>query len=755
MSNGQMNVVSMLAPTQMSAPETVGQLVTQQGETEQSNSAFAGMLTGMQSLAQTQAPADFGQSDQPQIRVGTDQATGETGAENLVAKLLALLDVSPLSTTSLTGTEPSVAQEEGVEKSTDTHIAGNESSEITAQMALVAYAQIGRMPEVNIPTQAVVDTHQNGAAAVAEQPAAISAVTVLRKPEMVDASQILTGKAVGQPVVIPVTAEPVRPVAEQPLLVQLEERLQVLIQQQEAPQVEMVVQTTAVPSALNRDGEGEVKAEQTVRTHEAEKMTLPVDLAAPTAGLVSEKQTSLRSVPSVQRSSEGEAVLTVVQSMQAVTTVPAATQLDVNKSTQSVDTELSETPTTFRQSQLPESGVHAAQAVSTTRGSLSINDMPVLVTGQKDNRLSSIIQTIPLAAPVLNTQNIVLDVALPQLPQNTQSKNIQSQSTQTVTGTENAPVVSVTAHFSSTDQKESGRTPDGVVISHAKDSSTDQKILSRDIAKSTESADVEVNTVKSSTGIHTQVAQPNMHIATTSAKTELVVDGTASRSQNAEVKEMTTATQRSVTLGETPLNSEGSLNRDGNQSGSNQWAERQGTSALQNETHKTVRQAADSAAGTATDAARLFNAEQVVTQTKERLAQHEIKPGNQQITLTLSPDSLGELKMNLNLQGQKLSVEIVTENRMVRDAIVQHTDALKESLARQNITMESFDVTTGGKGSAGHGQNQNAWRELVKQQQQQQFWGSPRGYATAQVDVPAGHAAYLQQQGRSMLDIHY
>jgi flagellar hook-length control protein FliK len=143
--------------------------------------------------------------------------------------------------------------------------------------------------------------------------------------------------------------------------------------------------------------------------------------------------------------------------------------------------------------------------------------------------------------------------------------------------------------------------------------------------------------------------------------------------------------------------------------------------------------------------------EQVMSQVKERLGQHDVKPGNQQITLILSPDTLGELKMNLNLQGQKLSVEIVTENRTVRDAIVQHTDTLKESLARQNITMESFDVTTGGKGSGNQGQNQSAWRELAKQQQQQQFWASPRGYNIAQADLPSGQG----YQRQSMLDIHY
>jgi hypothetical protein len=69
--------------------------------------------------------------------------------------------------------------------------------------------------------------------------------------------------------------------------------------------------------------------------------------------------------------------------------------------------------------------------------------------------------------------------------------------------------------------------------------------------------------------------------------------------------------------------------------------------------------------------------------------------------------------------------------------------------------MESFDVTTGGKGSGNQGQNQNAWRELAKQQEQQQFWTSTRGYHTAQAELPTGQAVYQRQQGQSMLDIHY
>jgi flagellar hook-length control protein FliK len=147
--------------------------------------------------------------------------------------------------------------------------------------------------------------------------------------------------------------------------------------------------------------------------------------------------------------------------------------------------------------------------------------------------------------------------------------------------------------------------------------------------------------------------------------------------------------------------------------------------------------------------------EHVVQQVKEHLSARDYKTGTEQVCIRLTPENMGELKLNLRMENQQLKVEIITENSMIRDALLKHSDTLKESLARQNITMETFDVTTGGKGSGNQTQNQNAWRELAKQQQQQQLWTSPRGYHTAQADLPSGQAAFHRQQGHSMLDIHY
>jgi hypothetical protein len=146
---------------------------------------------------------------------------------------------------------------------------------------------------------------------------------------------------------------------------------------------------------------------------------------------------------------------------------------------------------------------------------------------------------------------------------------------------------------------------------------------------------------------------------------------------------------------------------------------------------------------------------QIAGQVRDRLVGHDVKPGSEQVTLKLSPEHLGDLKLNMNLEGQRLKVEIVAENRMVRDALLQHADSLKESLARQNITMESFDVTTGGRGSgnpSGQGQ-ESQWRELARQQQQ--YARQTGGYRLPEFAMAASQPAYQQVREYGMVDVHF
>ncbi|KAB0667186.1 flagellar hook-length control protein FliK [Oryzomonas japonica] len=150
--------------------------------------------------------------------------------------------------------------------------------------------------------------------------------------------------------------------------------------------------------------------------------------------------------------------------------------------------------------------------------------------------------------------------------------------------------------------------------------------------------------------------------------------------------------------------------------------------------------------------------EQIMQQVKDRLVNHEVKTGTDQIVLKLSPENLGDLRVNMSMDGQRLKVEIVAENRMVRDALLQNTDSLKESLARQNISMESFDVTTAGRGGAGNpgqGQQQNAWREFAEQKQQN-AWLSSGGYRLPDTATAvSSQLAYQTPSQHTMVDLHF
>lgn len=145
--------------------------------------------------------------------------------------------------------------------------------------------------------------------------------------------------------------------------------------------------------------------------------------------------------------------------------------------------------------------------------------------------------------------------------------------------------------------------------------------------------------------------------------------------------------------------------------------------------------------------------ENVFRQVKEVLVNREVKAGNEQITMKLTPEHLGELTLNFKMENQQLRVEIVAANRGVRDALMQQADNLKESLARQNITMESFDVVTS-NGQRGFEQNDRGWKQLA---QQNFMAGSSAGgyrYRAPEADI-AAVPQYGMHKQYTMVDVHY
>jgi flagellar hook-length control protein FliK len=91
---------------------------------------------------------------------------------------------------------------------------------------------------------------------------------------------------------------------------------------------------------------------------------------------------------------------------------------------------------------------------------------------------------------------------------------------------------------------------------------------------------------------------------------------------------------------------------------------------------------------------KLPSAEQINHQVREKLESGDYGSNKGNITLKLHPEELGELKINLRMEEQHLKIEIVTEHTSVKEALMQNLATLKETLSRQNIAMDRFNVST-------------------------------------------------------------
>jgi flagellar hook-length control protein FliK len=157
----------------------------------------------------------------------------------------------------------------------------------------------------------------------------------------------------------------------------------------------------------------------------------------------------------------------------------------------------------------------------------------------------------------------------------------------------------------------------------------------------------------------------------------------------------------------------------------------------------------------AAEPAKVAAEAQLMRQVTDRLESHDMKQGTDRISLRLSPEHLGNLQLNLRMEDQQVRVEIVAEHRAVREALLQQVDQLKEILARQNIKMESFDVTTASNGGLTQ-QQQGDWRQAASERRPlyaEQYGASRSGGSYA--GGAESSMQYFAQQYQSTLDVRF
>ena len=144
---------------------------------------------------------------------------------------------------------------------------------------------------------------------------------------------------------------------------------------------------------------------------------------------------------------------------------------------------------------------------------------------------------------------------------------------------------------------------------------------------------------------------------------------------------------------------------------------------------------------------------QVVSKVSEQATVLEKGNGFEQVVIRLTPESLGELKLNLRMENQHLKVEIMAENSSVRDELLRNSNTLKDALARQNITMNSFDVSTGDNGNGSSAFSREDWRELA--QQQRASWNFVGNYQADGMNIKTVPGVYRVPAEHSMVDLHF
>jgi flagellar hook-length control protein FliK len=144
--------------------------------------------------------------------------------------------------------------------------------------------------------------------------------------------------------------------------------------------------------------------------------------------------------------------------------------------------------------------------------------------------------------------------------------------------------------------------------------------------------------------------------------------------------------------------------------------------------------------------------ENVLSQVRDKLANQEPVGNAGKISLKLNPRELGELQITVRLEDQKMSVDITAQNPLVKEALLQNIDQLKDTLLRQNISMQRFDV------SAGTGQEQNLNQSFREGRQTAQHGSEDRSRQYARYyreESPVSQVAYGEAGASSLVDMRF
>jgi flagellar hook-length control protein FliK len=99
--------------------------------------------------------------------------------------------------------------------------------------------------------------------------------------------------------------------------------------------------------------------------------------------------------------------------------------------------------------------------------------------------------------------------------------------------------------------------------------------------------------------------------------------------------------------------------------------------------------------------------ESVVNQLAERL-NTAVRSGTSEVRLTLRPESLGQVQLKIQMDGDIVMAKINVENQQVRQIIESNLQALRNALQEHNLQAGDFDVDVGRQWADRSGQEEGS-----------------------------------------------
>lgn len=104
--------------------------------------------------------------------------------------------------------------------------------------------------------------------------------------------------------------------------------------------------------------------------------------------------------------------------------------------------------------------------------------------------------------------------------------------------------------------------------------------------------------------------------------------------------------------------------------------------------------------------------ENVMSQLTDKV-QHMVRSGETEIKIQLKPESLGDVKLAIRMEGDVVAARIQVENQQVKQIVEGNLQSLKDALSEQNLQVGSFEVNVGNGWGRQPDQPSQSWNQKI------------------------------------------